>query len=204
MRLSVPSIRISWPTLARATVHLIALLPFGMMAWQIWSNGWPFDPVDTFTDATGKTALQLLIASLTVSPLIRLGLPKFFAAVRRPLGLYAFYYALAHLLVYVWLDYGWNWQFIGQNMLTKRYLIVGIAAFVMMLPLALTSTKQMQRRLGLWWKRIHRLNYLIAVLAVIHYVWLVKSDIREPLVYVACVVLVLLARLVWFTKRPSP
>lgn len=179
----------------RVLAHIGALFPLFLISWRIWQDGWPFDPVATFTAATGDAALNLLVASLTISPLLYLGAPKFLAVVRRPLGLYAFSYAMAHLLVYMWLDYGWDWQFMSQNMLTKRYLIVGLAAFVMMLPLAATSTKAMQRRLGIWWKRIHRLNYLIALLAVIHFLWLVKSDIREPLIYATVIVGLLVFRL---------
>lgn len=179
----------------RVLVHIGALFPLFLISWRIWQDGWPFDPVATFTAATGDAALNLLVASLAISPLLYLGAPKFLAVVRRPLGLYAFSYAIAHLLVYMWLDYGWDWQFMSKNMLTKRYLIVGLAAFVLMLPLAATSTKAMQRRLGLWWKRIHRLNYLIALLAVIHFLWLVKSDIREPLIYATVIVGLLVFRL---------
>lgn len=186
---------------AQIITHVAALVPLVMLSWRIWYEGWPFDPVAVFTAATGGAALNLLVASLAVTPLIRLGLPKFLAAIRRPLGLYAFSYALAHLLVYMWLDYGWDWQFMSQNVLTKRYLIVGFAAFLLMIPLALTSTKSMQRRLGIWWKRIHRSNYIIAILTVIHYIWLVKSDVREPLMYGIAIILLLGARIYWFFRQ---
>lgn len=195
------SFRLRLALFAQIVTHIAAFVPILMLGWRIWHEGWPFDPVATFTATTGDTALNFLVASLAVSPLVRLGLPKFLAAIRRPLGLYAFCYALAHLMVYVWLDYGWNWQFMSQNMLTKRYLIVGFAAFVLMIPLALTSTKEMQRVLGIWWKRIHRLNYLIAILAVIHFVWLVKSDVREPLIYAATIACLLGVRIYWFFRQ---
>lgn len=187
--------------LAQLLTHGAALVPFGLLSWRIWHEGWPFDPVATFTAVTGDAALNLLVASLAVSPLIRLGLPKFFAATRRPLGLYAFSYALTHLLVYMWLDYGWDWQFMSQNLLTKRYLVVGLVAFSLMIPLAFTSTKSMQRRLGTWWKKIHRLNYIIAILSIVHYIWLVKSDVREPLVYAGVIIILLGARIYWFVRQ---
>ena len=195
------SFRPQLAALAQLLTHCAACMPFGLLSWRIWHEGWPFDPVATFTTVTGDAALNLLVASLAVTPLIRLGFPKFLAAIRRPLGLYAFSYALAHLLVYMWLDYGWDWQFMSQNLLTKRYLLVGLAAFLLMIPLALTSTKTMQRRLGIWWKRIHRLNYAIAVLAVIHFLWLVKSDVREPLVYAGVLLLILGVRIYWYIRQ---
>jgi methionine sulfoxide reductase heme-binding subunit len=186
---------------AQIITHLAAFVPLGALSWRVWRDGWPFDPVATFTAATGDAALNLLVASLAVTPLVRLGLPKFLIAIRRPLGLYAFCYALAHLLVYIGLDYGWNWYLISENLLTKRYLIVGLAAFIMMIPLAITSTKSMQRRFGIWWKRIHRLNYIIAILAVIHFLWLVKSDVREPLIYAGAIIVILGARIYWFVRQ---
>lgn len=193
--------RLPIASLVRAAIHVVALVPLMLLSWRIWHEGWPFDPVASFTTVTGDTALQLLIASLAVTPLVRVGLPKLFLATRRPLGLYAFSYTVAHLLVYVWMDYGWDWQLISQNILTKRYLIVGLAAFTMMIPLALTSTKHMQRQLGKWWKRIHRLNYIIAILAVIHYLWLVKSDVREPLIYAIVLIGLLGLRIYWVVRQ---
>jgi sulfoxide reductase heme-binding subunit YedZ len=187
--------------LAQIIIHVSALMPIVLVSWRVWRDGWPFDPVATFTAATGDAALNLLVASLAVTPLVRLGLPKFLIAIRRPLGLYAFCYALAHLLVYIGLDYGWDWYLISENLLTKRYLIVGLAAFIMMIPLAITSTKSMQRRFGIWWKRIHRLNYIIAIFAVIHFLWLVKSDVREPLIYMVVIILLLGARIYWFVRQ---
>ncbi|MFZ9857743.1 MAG: sulfite oxidase heme-binding subunit YedZ [Roseiflexaceae bacterium] len=191
------------PGLLRILAHLSALVPLILISWRIWYEGWPFDPVATFTTVTGDAALQLLIASLAVTPLVRFGFPKVLIATRRPLGLYAFSYALAHLLVYMWVDYNWNWQLMSQNLLTKRYLIVGLSAFICMLPLALTSTKNMQKRLGIWWKRIHRFNYVIAILAVIHFLWLVKSDIREPLIYAIILIILLGLRIYWVVRQKS-
>lgn len=194
-------VRLQSASLVRISIHLAALIPLMLLVWRIWYEGWPFDPVATLTAATGDAALNLLIASLAVTPLVRFGLPKFMLATRRPLGIYAFSYTIAHLLVYVWVDYGWDWQLISQNLLTKRYLIVGLAAFIIMIPLVLTSTKNMQRRLGVWWKRIHRFNYVIAILAVVHFLWLVKSDIREPLIYAVVLIVLLGLRIYWVVRQ---
>lgn len=194
-------LRVSTPSVIRAFVHLLALVPLMLLSWRIWHEGWPFDPVATFTAATGDAALNLLIASLAVTPLVRFGAPKFVLASRRPLGLYAFSYTIAHLVVYMWVDYGWDWQLMSQNLFTKRYLLVGLAAFIMMIPLALTSTKHLQRQLGVWWKRIHRINYVIAILAVIHFLWLVKSDVREPLIYAIILIVLLGLRISWGIRQ---
>ena len=114
---------------------------------------------------------------------------------RRPLGLYAFFYVCLHLLIFVGVDYGLDWQLIKEAIVEKRYVLVGFTAFLLLLPLAITSTKGWQRRLGKRWKKLHRLVYLAAPLAVIHFVWLVKADIREPLLYGAAVAALLLLRL---------
>lgn len=188
-------------TIARTLAHLIGVLPVLLLSWRLWYEGWPIDPIAEFTAYSGDSALNLLVASLAVTPFIRFGLPKFIAVMRRPIGLYAFCYSMMHVLVYVWLDYGWEWQLMSQNMFTKRYLFVGLAAFVCLVPLALTSTSAMQQRLGRWWKRVHQLNYVAALLAVTHFIWLVKSDIREPLVYAGVILLLLGLRLVWFIRQ---
>jgi sulfoxide reductase heme-binding subunit YedZ len=115
--------------------------------------------------------------------------------VRRALGLYAFGYALLHFLVFVWVDYGLDFALILQDVGSKRYVLVGFSAFLILLPLALTSTQGWMKRMGKNWKRLHRWVYLAGVLAVVHYVWLVKSDIREPLTFGAAVLLLLAARI---------
>src|SRR6266545_1668464 len=102
---------------------------------------------------------------------------------RRTLGLYAFFYICIHLFIFAVVDYGLDWELIKQTIVEKRYVLVGFSAFLLLLPLALTSTKGWMRRLGKRWKQLHRLVYLAAVLVIIHFVWLVKADIREPLLY---------------------
>ena len=114
---------------------------------------------------------------------------------RRPLGLWAFFYVCVHLLIFTVLDYGLDWQLIAETVAEKRYVLVGFTAFLLLLPLALTSTKASMRRLGKRWKQLHRLVYLAALLAIVHFVWLVKADIREPLLYGAGLLLLLALRL---------
>jgi sulfoxide reductase heme-binding subunit YedZ len=114
---------------------------------------------------------------------------------RKSLGLYAFFYATLHFLTFVGLDYQFDPELLKDAILKKRYALVGFAAFLTLLPLAITSTKGWMRRLGKNWKRLHRLIYLAGLLAIVHFVWLVKSDIREPLAYGAVVVTLLALRL---------
>lgn len=136
-----------------------------------------------------------MILSLLCTPLNILFGWKVVLPLRRPLGLYAFFYVCLHLLIFSVLDYGLDWGLIQQTIAEKRYVLVGFAAFLLLLPLALTSTKGWMRRLGKRWKQLHRLVYLAAFLAVVHFVWLVKSDIREPLLYGAALAVLLLLRL---------
>jgi methionine sulfoxide reductase heme-binding subunit len=120
---------------------------------------------------------------------------KWAVKLRRPLGLYAFLYAAIHMLIFVGLDYGFDAGLIWRELSEKRYIIAGSAALLLLAPLALTSTKGWQRRLGKRWKSLHRLVYLAAPLAVVHFIWLVKSDYREPLLWGLAVAVLLLLRL---------
>lgn len=179
----------------RALVHLGALLPLALLIWDAWRGDLTANPIQFITLRTGKTALILLMLSLVCTPLnMLLGL-KWLLPLRRPLGLWAFGYVCVHLLIFTVLDYGLDWQLIVQTVAEKRYVLVGFAAFLLLLPLALTSTKGWMRRLGKRWKQLHRAVYLAALLAVVHFLWLVKADLREPLLYGAALALLLLLRL---------
>ncbi len=179
----------------RVVVHIAALIPLALLLWDGAHNQLTVNPIQEITARTGKSALVLLVLSLAVTPLnMLLGLHHVLP-LRRPLGLYAFMYAALHLLTFAWLDYGLNWALIAETIAEKRYVLVGFTAFLLLLPLALTSTKAVMRRLGKRWKVLHRLVYLAAPLAVVHFVWLVKADVREPLAYGAAVALLLALRL---------
>jgi sulfoxide reductase heme-binding subunit YedZ len=137
----------------------------------------------------------LLVLSLACTPINSVFGFKPVLRVRRALGLYAFMYVSLHFLIFVGLDYGFDLALIREAVLEKRYALVGFAAFLILLPLAVTSTKGWMRRLGRLWKRLHRVVYLAALLAVLHFVWLVKSDVREPLIYGAVVGVLLVLRI---------
>lgn len=175
--------------------HLGALLPLALLIWDFSQNQLTANPIQEATFRTGKTALVLLVLSLACTPVnIILGLRQVLP-LRKVLGLYAFMYVSLHFLIFVWLDYGLDWELLKEAIFEKRYALVGFAAFVVLMPLAITSTKGWMKRLGKNWKRLHRFVYLAALLAVVHYVWLVKTDIREPLMYGAVLSLLLLVRL---------
>jgi sulfoxide reductase heme-binding subunit YedZ len=179
----------------RIVTHIGALLPLALLAWDYWGGRLSVNPIQDITLRTGKAALVLLVLSLACTPINSVFGYKPVLRLRRPLGLYAFMYVALHLLIFVGLDYGFDWVLIREAIFEKRYALVGFGAFLILLPLAITSTKGWMRRLGRLWKRLHRAVYLAALLAVVHFVWLVKSDIREPLLYGAVVVGLLLLRL---------
>ena len=175
--------------------HVGALLPLARLIWNFFHDQLTANPIQYITFQTGKSALVLLVLALAYTPLNTLFELKRVVGLRKTLGLYAFLYATLHFLTFVGLDYQFDPELLKEAIFKKRYALVGFAAFLSLLPLAITSTKGWMRRLGKNWKRLHRLIYLAALLAVIHFVWLVKSDIREPLAYGAVVVLLLALRL---------
>jgi sulfoxide reductase heme-binding subunit YedZ len=182
--------------------HVGALLPLAWLLWDYWQGLFIIDPVREITTRTGKTALILLILSLACTPIHTIFGVKQVLRVRRALGLYAFMYASLHFLTFVGLDYGFDFDLIGQAILGQRYVLAGFAAGLLLLLLAITSTRGWQKRLGKNWKRLHRLVYLTGVLAIVHFMWLVK-DIREPLRYGAVVVLLLIVRIPVIRKAVS-
>lgn len=179
----------------RILVHIGALLPLAVLVWDYWQGGLSVNPIQDVTLRTGKYALILLVLSLACTPINSVFGYKPVLRLRRPLGLYAFMYVAIHLLIFVGLDYGFDLALIREAILEKRYALVGFTAFLILLPLVVTSTKGWMRRLGRLWKRLHRWVYLAALLAVLHFVWLVKSDIREPLLFGAVVVILLVLRI---------
>jgi methionine sulfoxide reductase heme-binding subunit len=178
----------------RILVHAGALSPLVLLIWDYFHFNLTANPIQEVTFRTGRYTLVLLILSLTCTPVNLLFGYKPILRVRRTLGLYAFMYAGFHFLIFVGLDYGFDWNLISEGIFEKRYALVGFAAFIILLSLAITSTKGWQRRLGRRWKHLHRLVYLAGMLAIVHFVWLVKSDFRRPLLFGLAVTLLLLVR----------
>lgn len=184
-------------------------IPLVQLAWGLWQGNW-IDPVAETTARTGSAAILMLILSLACTPANTLFGFKQALPARKPLGLYAFLYVCLHLLNFIGIDYGFSVRaFFDDALLQKRYMIVGFAAFLILLPLALTSTKGAMKRLGRNWKRLHQLVYVAAILAVLHFLWLVKIDITQPTIYGVILAFLLILRLPavrqWISNlRPKP
>ena len=167
--------------------------PLCKMLWQ-FASGALIDPVGEMTNVTGYTGLVLLVLSLACTPLLTLTGFRKVNTVRKSLGLWGFAYITMHMLIFIGLDYGFNLDFIlGDAVLSKRYVIVGFAAFLLLLPLAVTSTKWWMKRLGRNWKKLHRLTYMAVPLGALHYIWVQKVPV-EPVVWATVIGLLLLAR----------
>jgi sulfoxide reductase heme-binding subunit YedZ len=194
---------------AKTLVHALCLTPLAILAWQFWdvyrtgSDALGADPVAEIEHRLGIWALRFLLIALAVTPLRQLTGQPVLIRFRRMLGLYAFAYATLHLAAYLVLDLRGYWLQIFEEIVKRPYITVGFAAWLLLVPLALTSTTGWIRRLGKRWALLHRLVYAIAVLAVLHFWWLVKSDIREPALY-AAILAVLLGWRLWWRWRKAP
>lgn len=186
---------------AKALVFVACLLPLMRTAWIVL-NGEAVNPIEFITRSTGTWTLVWLLATLAVTPLRRLAGWNVLQRFRRMLGLFAFFYAALHFTTYLWLDQFFDWHAIVKDIAKRPFITVGFAALLLMTPLAVTSTDGWLRRLKRNWGRLHRLVYAVAILGVTHYWWLVKKDIRQPLIYAAVLALLLGLRLYW-RARPA-
>ena len=193
--------------LYKPLVFVAGLAPLAWMicgALQLFGASLGADPVKKLEHECGKTALNFLLLTLAVTPVRTLtGLPQLLR-LRRMLGLFAFFYAVVHFTVYLVLDLELNFPLLGADIVKRPYITVGFTALLLLVPLALTSTNGMMRRLGRRWQSLHRLIYLIAALAVWHFYWQVKRDVREPLLYMGIFALLLAYRLVRWRTRSAP
>jgi sulfoxide reductase heme-binding subunit YedZ len=183
-----------------------ALVPLALLGWD-WRGGRVgANPLDFVTRTTGTLTLVFLILTLAVTPLRKLTGANWLVRLRRMLGLYAFFYGALHLLCYVWFDKAFDAAAIAQDVARRRFILVGVMAFTSMVPLAVTSTDRMIKRLGgKRWQKLHRLTYLSAAAGVFHYYLLVKSDVRKPLAFAAVIAVLLGYRAyVAYTKGAPP
>ncbi|HVP31223.1 MAG TPA: protein-methionine-sulfoxide reductase heme-binding subunit MsrQ [Myxococcota bacterium] len=178
----------------RWLVIAASLVPLASLAIRAASHRLGANPIETITHETGDFALRFLLAGLAVTPLRRATGWSALAPYRRTFGLLAFSYASLHLATWLFLDLGPDLGAIADDVRKRPYVTVGWSAFLCLLPLAITSTRGWQRRLGARWVALHRLAYVAAGLAVVHFTWLVKADVRAPLVYGALLCALLLAR----------
>jgi sulfoxide reductase heme-binding subunit YedZ len=184
------------------------LIPLARLLWLGFDDGLGANPIEFITRSSGTWTLTFLLITLAITPLRRLSGWQWPIRLRRMLGLFAFFYASLHFTTYLWLDQFFDLGAIYQDIFKRPFITVGFASFLLLIPLALTSTQAMMRRLGgRNWQRLHRLVYLIAVGGVVHYWWLVKKDVTQPTIYAAVLALLLGYRL-WFrrfsTKAPKP
>ena len=187
----------------QVVTHGGALLPLAMLVWDFAQGRLTVNPIQEITLRTGTYSLVLLVLSLACTPInivfgIRLVMP-----LRRPLGLYGLMYASLHLLNFVGLDYEFDFDLLQKDVFGKGYIWVGFVALLILVPVAITSTKGWMRRMGKNWERLHWLIYPAVLLAVAHFLMLVKADLREPLLYGAVVVLLLTVRLPGVRKVAS-
>jgi sulfoxide reductase heme-binding subunit YedZ len=175
------------------------LIPLVVLAWQALTHNLGANPIDAIADRTGIWTLRLLLITLAVTPARRLTGWNRLIRLRRMLGLFAFFYGSLHFLTYIWLDQFFVVEDIIADVIERPFIAVGFTSFVLLIPLTVTSTTAMIKRLGgQWWHRLHRLIYAIAIGGVVHYLWLVKADIRQPLIYGSILGVLLVYRL-WDT-----
>ncbi len=180
----------------KAGVFLAALIPLGVIAAAASSGDLGANPVETLLHHFGEWTLRLMLVTLAVTPVRRLTGWNQAVRLRRMLGLFAFFYAVLHLATYVVLDRSLLLEEVIDDLTDRPYIMVGFAAFVLLVPLAATSTNAMVRRLGgRRWRLLHRIVYAAAIGGVVHFWWLVKADVREPLVYAAVLAILLGLRL---------
>jgi sulfoxide reductase heme-binding subunit YedZ len=175
-------------------LFLVCLLPFAMLVYGALNETLGVNPVETMTHETGEWTLRFLLITLLVTPLRKITGANWLIKLRRMLGLFVFFYACLHFITYIWFDQYFDWMEIVKDIPKRPFITVGFAAFILLVPLALTSTNKMMKRLKRNWVKLHKLVYVIAVLGCLHFLWLVKADTFEPLVYFVILLGLLLYR----------
>lgn len=184
----------------KIALFLLSLAPLALLIGDGFGNRLGANPIEEITHRTGEWTLRFLLLTLAITPArLAFNAPRLLAF-RRMLGLFAFFYASLHLTTYVWLDQFFDVHAMADDIFERPFITLGFAAYVILIPLAATSTGAMMRRLGRRWQQLHRLVYLAAILAVLHFWWLVKADVREPAIY-AGVLTFLLGVRVWRARR---
>lgn len=187
----------------RRVVFWLALLPFVLLVYGVFTNTLGADPADVLSLETGRWALRFLLMSLAITPLRQLTGQARLLPLRRTLGLYALFYACWHFLVYLMFLLEWRWSEIGSDILERPYITVGFVSFLILVVLGATSNKAMMRRLGRNWKRLHRWVYLAAILAFLHLFWILRADVTDAVIYGAILAVLLgyrIYRAAWFRR----
>jgi len=189
----------------KPVIFLACLAPLGALVWRGFHSALGANPIEAITHSTGDWTLTFLLITLSITPLRRLTRQYWLIGLRRMLGLFAFFYGVLHLMTYLWLDKFFDVHEMLADIAKRKFITAGMTAFTLMIPLALTSTKWSIRKLGgKRWQALHRLIYASAAVGVIHYIWLVKADLKKPLEYATVLGALLLYRmLAWIASRAS-
>lgn len=184
----------------KALVFILCLTPLVRLIWLGYSDKLSANPVEFIERSTGFWSLFTLVLTLSLTPIRIITGRVRQLQLRRMLGLFVFFYASLHICTYFWLDYSFDWPDIMQDIIKHPYVLVGFSAYLLLLPLAITSNNVMIRLLRERWKKLHQLVYLVALLAIVHFWWLVKKDIREPVLYASILIFLMAIRLVYKLK----
>ena len=185
-----------WIIALKVGVFLGCLGPLANLLWRYHADDLGANPIEVITRSTGKSTLVFLLVTLSITPLRKLSRQPWLIRFRRMLGLFAFFYGCLHFTTYIWLDQFFDWANMVKDVGKRPFITAGFTGFVLMIPLALTSTRWAVRTMGgKRWQGLHRLIYLSAIAGVTHFIWLVKKDISEPLLYAAVLAALLLYRI---------
>jgi methionine sulfoxide reductase heme-binding subunit len=187
--------------MVKGLVWLLALIPITRLIWLGFNDNLGANPVEFIEHSTGTWALVFLLASLSMTPIRLLTNQVWQIQLRRLLGLWMFFYATLHFIAYIWLDFGFLMDDIYKDVIKHPRILVGFIAFALTIPLAATSNQYMMKKLKSKWKKLHQSVYIIAILAVLHYLWLVKKDITEPFYYAVVLVILLGTRIYFYYKK---
>ena len=188
--------------LIKSVIFVACLIPLARLVWLAFQGNLSANPIEFITRSLGTWTLVFLLITLSVTPLRKLLNQPWLIKLRRMLGLFAFFYASLHFVTYIWLDQFFDLQAIYKDVIKRPFITVGFASFLLLIPLAVTSTNNMVRRLGgKRWQKLHRLVYLIAVGGVVHYWWLVKKDITQPVIYAAVLAILLGYRIFVYLRK---
>ncbi len=180
---------------ARPLLHTLCLLPFAALVWGVFADTLGANPVERLTHETGDWALRLLLVTLAMSPLRQWTGQAAFIRFRRMLGLYVFFYVCCHFSIWLVFDHGFDLGAMFEDIVERPYITLGFSALVLLVPLAVTSNQASIRRLGRRWRTLHQLVYGVVVLAILHFIWLVKADYLEPGIYAIIAIFLLLHRI---------
>ena len=178
----------------KLSIFFLSLVPFFIIIYKIYFNQLGPEPVKEITHHTGEWTLIFICLTLAMSPLKRFTNLVIWIKFRRMLGLFVFFYATIHLLTYVGIDYRFEWKPIFDDVLKKKYIYIGFSAWLLLIPLAATSSQKMAKLLKHNWKKLHRLIYIIAIFAALHYIWLSKTIFFKPLIFAVMIIILLMFR----------